>query len=302
MTESAPEADIDTGIAEAFAQPEAARLRVRAFDKSSLGITEIRLDREGFGETAPIPYANAIMLALQLRAIPFHEAMTDNKPVPVHGIRRGDTLFYDMRRDPRANVMTRSHSLHFVLSRQLLDDVARETGTPSIEDVRPATGVAVHDAQLMRFGKRALAALRKPQDAGALFVSHLALALGIYTATRYGGAMPKKSGTAALSAAQVRLAKELISASLNGGLEIAELAAACGMGTRQFLVAFREATGMAPYQWLRLRRVDAARALAATGRHPLTEIAALCGFADASDLEAAIAGNCPLLGRDRHLN
>jgi AraC-like DNA-binding protein len=283
------EADIEAGIAEAFAQPEAQRLRVRAIDKSSLGITEIRLDRDGFGETAPIPFADAIMIALQLRAIPFHEAMTDNKPVPVHGIRRGDSLFYDMRRDPRANVVTRSHSLHFVLSRDLLDEVARETGTRSIDEARPQTGVVVRDPQLMRFGKRALAALRKPGESNALFVSHLALALGIYTATRYGGATPVDARGATLSPVQIRLAKELISASLNSPLEIAELAAACGMATRAFLVAFREATGMAPYQWLLVRRAEMARSLVAAGRHHPGEIIALCGFADGTDLASVVA-------------
>jgi hypothetical protein len=100
----------------------------------------IRLDRDGFGETAPIPYADAIMIALQFRAISFHEAMTDGKPVAVHGIRRGDTLFYDMRRDPRANVMTKSHSLHFVLLRTLLDMVAE---TRLVEEVRAKGGLPV---------------------------------------------------------------------------------------------------------------------------------------------------------------
>jgi AraC-like DNA-binding protein len=302
MTDKSNEADIEAGIAEAFAQPEAARLSVRALDRSSLGITEIRLDRDGFGETAPIPYADAIMIALQLRAIPFHEAMTDGKPVPVHGIRRGDALFYDMRRDPRANVMTKSHSLHFVLSRQLLDEVARETGTRSIEEVKPQTGVAVRDPQLMRFGRRALAALKASGEANALFVSHLALALGIYTTTRYGGAEAKTRAATALSSAQLRLAKELISASLSGSLEISELAAACGMAVRPFLVAFRAATGMAPYQWLLLRRTDAARSLAAAGRHTPAEIAALCGFGNPGHLADVIAERRLPIGTGTHLN
>jgi AraC-like DNA-binding protein len=302
MTGIAMEPDIEAGIAKAFAQPEAQRLRVRAIDKSSLGITEIRLDRAGFGETAPIPFADAIMIALQLRAIPFHEAMTDNRPVAVYDIRRGDSLFYDMRRDPRANVMTRSHSLHFVLSRGLLDEVARETGTRSIDEVYPPTGVTIRDPQLMRFGKRALDALRRRGESNSLFVSHLALALGIYTATRYGGANPTNVEHATLSRAQVRLARELISASLNSSLEIAELAAACGMSTRPFLVAFREATGMAPYQWLLMRRAETARSLFVAGGHSKEEIAALCGFADADDLASTVADGHRWVGQDGQLN
>ena len=71
-----------------------------------MGVTEIKVERDGVGLTDPMPYTDAAMLAVQLRAIPFHEAMTDGKAVPVYDIRPGDTLFYDMRRDPQANVMT----------------------------------------------------------------------------------------------------------------------------------------------------------------------------------------------------
>ena len=114
-------------------------MSVRTLNRASLLVTEIKLDRDGFGATDPIPYTDAAMIALQMRAIPFHEAMTDGRPVPVHDIRPGDALFYDMRRDPRANVMTRSHSLHLVLSRRLLNQVAEIADAPPVDEVGPPT-------------------------------------------------------------------------------------------------------------------------------------------------------------------
>jgi AraC-like DNA-binding protein len=290
MTNALEDAAADPGIADAFRQPGAARMSVRALDRASLTVTEIRLDRNGFGETGVIPYADAAMIALQLRAIPFHEAMTDGRPVPVREIRRGDALFYDMRRDPRARVMTRSHSLHFVLSRRLMDEAAEAVGSSPVEGLRPPTGVVVQDHQLMRFGVRTLAVLREPRAASALFIGHLALALGIYACGRYGGMKVPAPRRSTLSAAQSRLAGELIAASLAGDMELAELASACGMAVRPFVIAFRETMGMAPYQWLQMRRMDAARSLIAGGSHSMTDIALSCGLGDEAHLRHLLTG------------
>jgi transcriptional regulator GlxA family with amidase domain len=59
---------------------------------------------------------------------------------------------------------------------------------------------------------------------------------------------------------------------------------------------------MAPYQWLLLHRIDAARSLAAAGRHTPVEIAALCGFGDAGHLADVIAERRLPIGTETHLN
>jgi len=264
--------------------PEAARLVVRTLDSSSMGITEIKVDREGFGLTDPIPYTDAAMLAVQLRAIPFHEAMTDGKAVPVHNITPGDTLFYDMRRDPQANVMTPSHSLHFVLPRALLNDVAATIESHRIEGLFPPTGAAVQDRHLAKLALAILPALHRPTRTSALFTSHFTLTLGIYACWRYGGMQAPKQPQGELCGLQTRLATEYISANLDGGIELGELAAVCGMPLRQFVVAFRDTLGMAPYQWLALRRIDLAKSLIDGGRHEMGEVAAASGFADETHL------------------
>ncbi len=270
----------EPAIAHAFRMPDAAHLSVQALDRASLAVTEIRLNRDGFGWTDPIPYADAFMLAVQFKGIPFHEAMTDGKPVPVYDIRPGDTLFYDMRRDPRANVNTRSHSLHFVLSQTLLDEIAGEIRSHRIGGLFPPTGAAVHDRQLARLAKSVLPAIRKPDEATDLFISHLTLTLGIYACWRYGGMQAPQQPKGELCGLQTRLAKEYIAAHLNGGIELSELARVCGMPARRFAMAFRDTLGMAPYQWLTIRRIDLGKSLLAKCRYSLDKIASLCGFAD----------------------
>lgn len=278
-----------SGVAEAFRMPEAAMLSVRGLDRAALAVTEIKLNHDGFGLTDPIPHTGAQMLAVQLKAIPFHEAMTDGKAVAVHDIQAGDTLFYDMRRDPRANVMTQSHSLHFVLPQALLDQIAEEAGGPRIDEFTPCTGAAVHDKALARLARTILPTLHQPEDVTALFASHFLLTLGYYAAARYGGLPPSDVEPGRLGPLATTIATEMIAARLNGDVELGELAALTGLTPRRFLVAFREETGMAPYQWLALRRLDLAKSLLRQRRHEIDDIAALCGFTDEAQFSRLFA-------------
>ena len=60
---------------------------------------------------------------------------------------------------------------------------------------------------------------------------------------------------------------------------IASLASKCGMSARTFQRRFREATGLAPVEWLVIERVRFAQEqLERPGRRPLARIAERCGF------------------------
>ncbi|MEF3129654.1 AraC family transcriptional regulator [Rhizobium leguminosarum] len=54
--------------------------------------------------------------------------------------------------------------------------------------------------------------------------------------------------------------------------------------------AFRETTGMTPYQWVLRERIDRARNLLRTSKTPLAEVAIACGFADQSHFTRVFAG------------
>lgn len=273
----------DASVAEAFRQCDAPRISVRTVAAAAMPVIEIVNNRDGFGETDPIPYADATMLAVQLTPIPFHEAMTENRPVPVRDLRRGDTLFYDMRRDPRANVLTPSHSVHFILSRELLVDIAEATESVPIDEMSPSTGDVIRDRHLARFARMVLPWLRRPEQSSVLFASHLTFALGAYVCKRYGGMQTRTPPAGRLTSLERRLATEYIAAHLSGGIELSDIASLCGMPARRFADSFYETMGVAPYQWLSVQRLDLAKSLLRK-RRSLREVAALCGFADQSHL------------------
>ena len=76
---------------------------------------------------------------------------------------------------------------------------------------------------------------------------------------------------------------ELIHARFAHPISLQELAEAAGLSTRHFTRAFRQATGLSPYQYVLQRRVEASRVLIAKGL-PLADVAVQCGFADQSQL------------------
>lgn len=67
-------------------------------------------------------------------------------------------------------------------------------------------------------------------------------------------------------------------------LTVGELAAAAAMSPSAFSRAFRAATGETPWAWVRRRRLERAGAQMARTDDTLAQVAADCGFADASHL------------------
>lgn len=278
-----PAAEREPDVAEAFRLDGAQRLVVRGLDRAELAVTEIRNERQNFGMTDPLPYVDGTMLGIQLKALPHHELWFDGKPVEVSDVAPGDTIFYDLRRDPRAYVIDPSHSLHLNLTRRFMSEIAADLGGPAFDELTVPSGTPQRDAVLRRFGSTLLPLLGAPAEVSALFSSHLMLALGIYVGTAFAG-LSQQGEAGTLGRAEVRLAQEMIRADLAGATEIRALAGACRMPASRFAVGFRNATGMSPYQWMAARRLELARTLLARTKHSLARVASLCGYADARHL------------------
>jgi AraC-like DNA-binding protein len=229
--------------------------------------------------TDPLPYTDAFMVGIQLKSLPHHELWFDGRAIDVNDVACGDTIFYDLRRDPRAYLTDRSHSLHVNLTHGFMAGIASDLDLPGAELDVPS-GVPQRDRVLHKFGRSLLPLFDISEEVSALFSSHLMLALGIYVGVRFGGfSRPPAAGC--LGAAELRLAKEMIRADLTGGTEIRVLANACRMPASRFAAAFRASTGMSPYQWLAIQRLQLAKSLLQDTQWPVKDVAPVCGYADA---------------------
>ena len=113
------------------------------------------------------------------------------------------------------------------------------------------------------------------------------------------GCLHARLGNAASQAATQRLdlarLDRFIDRHLASTLAVADLAAQACLSEAHFRSCFREQAGLSPWQYVRRRRLEAARRLIEESRMPLSQIALSTGFAHQSALSHAFrtAYGCP---------
>lgn len=85
-----------------------------------------------------------------------------------------------------------------------------------------------------------------------------------------------------LASWRVKRAKELMMSLMAQTCSIDQVANECAISRSHFSRAFKNATGLAPHDWLRRERMLKAEELLRTKRFPISRVAQECGFSDQS--------------------
>jgi AraC family transcriptional regulator len=128
------------------------------------------------------------------------------------------------------------------------------------------------------------AAVQNPQ--GRVYVEALAGALAVHLVRKYGQIRSEKPARGGLSPSQLRQAIACIRERLTEDLPLAAMAKAAGLSPFHFARRFKQATGLAPHQYLVVRRLEHARQLLVDTETPLVEVARRSGFCDQSHFTA----------------
>ena len=253
--------------------------------KWKVAAAEIRLP-EPLADVTPVaPRADVLIVRMQLNDYPRQRYWEDGMTTPVRDVTAGQILFHDLRRGPRMVLDQPYHALHVHIPRAAFDAIATEANAVPIRDFDYAPGVGVEDPTIAGLGASILAGLRGETDVNRPLLDHLILALAAHVATRHGGmAAMSRAARGGLAPWQVRRAKEILSANLDGAVPLTEVARQCGLSVGHFSRSFRQSFGATPHQWLVQRRLDAAKDLIRSCRMPLSNVALSCGFADQSHL------------------
>jgi len=230
---------------------------------------------------------DAFLVALQMKPCPDFDLYADGRFIRPKDFDAGAIAIFDLRTNLTADLRDPFHAIDLYLPHKSLLAMGDDGDIPRhLQELRHTPGATVRDPiirDLLLSMRPVFAA--KPEETPELFVDHVALALSIHVAHRYGdvAALPQKWG-GGLAPWQERRAKELIDAHLEMGITLDVLARSCELSTRHFTRAFRQSTGMAPYQWLQCRRIEKAKQLLVASPASLSAIALECGFADQSHL------------------
>ena len=255
----------------------------RVLRKAVIAATEIRSDHPNHGMSKSIPREDAFLVALQLRDYPRREYWEDGQPAPICDLHAGETCFHDLKRDPIVLLDKPIHSVNFYLPRATFNAIADDVDAPPIGDLHYKPGTGVADSTIGNLGRSLLAAFGLPDQADRLFVDHVTLAIGVNVAQTYGGLRPiLRPVRGGLALWQVRRAKELLCANLDGAITLKEIAQECRLSVSHFSRGFRQTVGVAPHKWLLSFRVDLAKNLLRKQEKTLSDVALACGFADQS--------------------
>ncbi|MER8571315.1 AraC family transcriptional regulator [Mesorhizobium sp. M1409] len=251
---------------------------------------ELNCERRNAGITAPVR-ENAFLLALQLKEASDFDLYADGKSVLPRDFDAGAVAIFDLRMNLATDLRDPFHAVNFYMPHKTLLALGDEGDVPRhIQELRHTVGGTMRDPVARDLLLSMRPALASPEETSSLFVDHVALALSIHIACKYGNVaqLPRQWG-GGLAPWQERRAKELIDANIDCGLTLGVLAHSSGLSKRHFTRAFRQSTGMAPHQWLQHRRVDKAKQLLARPGISLVDIAFECGFADQSHFTKAFA-------------
>ncbi|PLP60371.1 AraC family transcriptional regulator [Mesorhizobium loti] len=290
MASTAKSVSMRNPVAMAVGLPDAPVLTTRAAHGTGMQFLELNCERRNTGVTAAVR-ENAFLFALQLeKAIDF-DLYADGKSIQPRDFDAGAVAIFDLRMNLASDLRDPFHAVNFYMPHKALLALGDEGDVPRhIQELRHTVGGAIRDPVARDLLLSMRPALASPKETSELFVDHVALALSIHLACRYGNVaqLPRQWG-GGLAPWQERRAKDLIDANIGYGLTLEALATACNLSKRHLTRAFRQSTGMAPHQWLQRRRIDRAKQLLARSDISLNDISFECGFADQSHFTKTFA-------------
>ena len=167
------------------------------------------------------------------------------------------------------------------------------------ETARAATGldfpeiipqIGIVDPLIRSIGLRLDAELTAEQPCPQIYADSLAAALAAHIFAKYTKPVSDSAVRLSLNRSQLRRVIDFISENLDKNLPLSDLAEIANMSKYHFAKSFRQATGIAPHQYLVKMRIEKARRLLlAEDTVSLADIAHRVGYADPTFFAAQFA-------------
>jgi AraC family transcriptional regulator len=289
-------------VAHSFGLDAAPSLASHSLQGQQIAATHIVCGVEQVGMTPRIPPEDTFTAAVNLTDMPLHELWSKGRPFISEGWAENSMRIVNLAGEFASRVFHPHEAVSFYIPRASLDDFTDEAGGHRLANLSCPPGI--FDPVIASLVAALRPAFARPDEASAIFVDHVMLAVCAHLVQRYGGCLPSAAVTkGGLTPAQMLRAKDFLASKLSGDLHVADVAKECGISRQYFIKAFKTTVGCAPYQWLQRQRVDLAKDLLGNTRMPISEIALKCGFADQSHLTrvfAALVGLPPASWRRQH--
>lgn len=230
------------------------------------------------GQSTPLPQGDGVQVVLKLMGSPGHKTWMDGREVTLAPSRAGQARLFDLRKTFISEVAYAYHSVNLFMPNVGFERSSRG----SVKWNWPADNF--YDDQILSNLMRSLVpAVRDPSIQDRLFNDLIFQSISRHLSKTYAHMVNRRQASArSLSKSEERRAKEILMNRIDGNITIGEVAASCGVSVDHFSRMFRESTGLPPYRWLNLQRIERAKSLLQHSENSLTEIALVCGYAHQS--------------------
>lgn len=178
-------------------------------------------------------------------------------------------------------------SFHFYLSPEIVREVALEKFDVDIDKLSILQVFGERNENLKSLLYLMSNLLNEPQRLSQLKADYVSRAIAAEILSSFGthaSVHRQAARIPSLSPAELRLVTEFIEANMHQDIDIADLAAVCGVGKTAFHQRFKASVQATPYQYVMQARIRRAKWLIAQTQLPLVEIAISCGFSDQAHL------------------
>jgi AraC family transcriptional regulator len=277
---------------------------IQQIKRKNLVVTRMNCNAATDNRDSPNYHEDSYKIAFRLSDLTQSKLWVDGKLQPDEKRPKGSVAFFDLT---MTNAISSTEPLEFVqfyVPRRALSGEQDDRPLVTARDLLVTSGKTLDDPTIAGLAQCLLPALERQNEVNELFLDHVALALLAHLSFKYGAPLSQpKANLGNLAPWQLRRAQELIAAHLDGHLQVAVVAAECGLSTGYFERAFAKSTGQPPHRWLRDRRLERSKELLLGSGLSIAEIALECGFADQAHLTrlfGTAVGMSP--GRWRRMN
>lgn len=244
-----------------------------------------------------IAHAHAVApQELAVDALPNHLIVIHTTPQPVNVIERADSLRINAVATPGdVNIISAGswstcswdRPLSYIslnIPPAVLEEVALQAGHSFSSTLDLIATFHTHDAKLLQISQWLLDEAQTQNASGQLYLDSLINLLSVHLLRTYTfGSQPLKSPQR-LTQHQIQQAIDYLHAHLAQDISLDLLAQSVNLSPSHLRRLFKQATGLAPHQYLLKLRVNRAKELLLTGSFSVGEVAAEVGFADQSHL------------------
>lgn len=233
---------------------------------------------------------------LVVESLPSHLIVIHTTPQPVQVIERADSLrFKGLAQAGSININSAGsmascrwdEPISFIrldLPSTAVEKVAAQVGTHSRSSRELINTAHTHDVKIIQIAQWLLDEQNNGGAGGNLYVDSLINLLAVHLLRTYSIQFREARSPSYLTQQQIARAIDYMQAHIDRDISLDVLAQTVNVSSSHLRRLFKQATGMAPHQYLIHLRVNRAKELLLTRGFSVDEVAAEVGFADRSHL------------------